>query len=58
MGVVVSGPVGKNGGIQHFSTACTLPGIKRTDKIIKLLSEHAAFATWTMHRIPPGYCNN
>ncbi len=53
MRVVVSGPIGKNGGIQQFSAAGTLPGIERTDKVIKLLSEHTAFATWTMHRIPP-----
>lgn len=53
MSVVVSGPIGKNGGIQQFSAACTLPSIERTYKIIKFLSEHAAFATWTMHRIPP-----
>jgi hypothetical protein len=53
MSVVVPGPIGKNGGIQQFSAAGTLPGIERTNKIIELLSEHAAFATWTMHRIPP-----
>jgi hypothetical protein len=53
MGVVIPGPIGKNGGIKQFSTAGAFPGIKRTDKIIKLLSEHATFATWTMHGIPP-----
>jgi hypothetical protein len=53
MSVIVPGPIGKNGGIQQFSAAGTLPGIERTDKIIKLLSEHAAFATWTMHRNLP-----
>jgi hypothetical protein len=57
MSIVVPSPIGKYGGIQQFSTAGTLPGIERTDKIIKLLSEHAASATWTMHGIPPDYCN-
>jgi hypothetical protein len=55
MRVVIPGPIGKNGGIQQFSTAGAFPGIKRANKIIKLLSEHATFATWTMHGIPPGY---
>jgi hypothetical protein len=53
MRVVVPGSIGKNGGIQKFSTAGTFPSIERTNKIIKLLSEHTAFATWTMHRILP-----
>jgi len=53
MSVIIPGPIGKNGGIKQFSAAGTLPGVERTDKIIKLLSEHAAFATWTMHKIPP-----
>ncbi len=53
MGIVVPGPIGKNGGIQQFSAAGTLPGIERTDKIVKFLCEHAAFATWTMHGILP-----
>jgi len=57
MSIVVPGPIGKNGGIQQFSAAGTLPCIERTDKIIKLLSEHATLATWTMHRIPPDYRN-
>jgi hypothetical protein len=57
MGVVVPGPVGKNCGIQQLSAAGTLPGIERTNKIIKLLGKHTTFATWTMHGIPPGYCN-
>jgi hypothetical protein len=53
MSVVVPGTIGKNGGIQQFPAAGALPGIERTDKIIKLLSKHSAFATWTMHSIPP-----
>ena len=53
MSIVAPGPIGKNGGIQQFSAAGTLPGIERADKIIKLLSEHATFATWTMHIILP-----
>jgi hypothetical protein len=53
MGVVVPGPIGKNGGVQQFSAAGAFPGIKRTDKIIKFLCEHTAFATWTMHGTPP-----
>ena len=57
MSVVVPGPIGKNGGIQQFPATGTLPSFERTDKIIELLSEHAAFATWTMHGIPPGYRN-
>ena len=55
--VVVPGTIGKNGRIQQFSAAGAFPGIERTDKIIKLLSEHAAFATRTMHGIPPDYRN-
>lgn len=52
MSVIVPGPIGKNSGIQHLSTAGALPGVERADKVIKLLSEHTAFATWTMHDIP------
>jgi hypothetical protein len=55
MSVIVSGPIDKYGGIQQFSTAGALPCIERADKIIKLLDEHAAFTTWTMHGDPPCY---
>jgi hypothetical protein len=58
MRVIIPCPIGENGGIQQFSTAGAFPGIERANKIIKLLSEHATFATWTMHGKPPGYCNN
>jgi hypothetical protein len=53
MGIIILGTIGKNGGIQKFSTAGAFPGIKRTDEIVKLFCEHTAFATWTMHGIPP-----
>ena len=53
MSIIVPGPIGKNGGIEQFSAAGTLPGIERADKVIKPLGKHAAFATRTMHSIPP-----
>jgi hypothetical protein len=53
MSVVIPRPIGQNGGIQQFSAAGAFPGIEGADKIIELFSEHATFATWTMHRIPP-----
>jgi hypothetical protein len=54
MGVIIPGPISKNSGIKQLSATGTLPGIERANKVIKLLSEHAAFTTWTMHEIPPG----
>lgn len=57
MRIVISGPIGKNGGIQQFSAAGAFPGVERTDKIVKLLGKHATFTTWTMHGIPPDYRN-
>ena len=57
MRVVISGPIGKNGGIQQFSATGAFPGVEGTDKIIKLLGKHTAFATRTMHGTPPGYRN-
>jgi hypothetical protein len=51
MGIVSAGPVGKDRWIQDFSTAGALPGIKGTDKIVKLLCEHAALAAWTLHTV-------
>jgi len=53
LGVVVPGPIGKNGRIQKLPATGTLPGIERADKIIKFLCEHAALTTWTMHNYPP-----
>ena len=53
MSIIIPGPIGNDSGIQQFSAAGTLPGIEGADKIIKFLSEHATFATWTMHGIPP-----
>jgi len=55
MRILVPGPIGKNGGIKQFSAARAFPGIKGTDKIIEFLGKHTAFATWTLHGIPPGY---
>jgi hypothetical protein len=45
--------IGKNGKIQHLTTASAFPCVKRADKIIEFLSKHAAFAAWTLHSIPP-----
>jgi hypothetical protein len=53
MSIVVASPVGKDRRIQHLPTAGAFPGIKGTDKVIKLLSEHAALAAWTLHNNPP-----
>jgi hypothetical protein len=53
MCVVVPGPIGKNGGIQHFPAAGAFPGVKGADKIIELLGKHSAFAARTMHNTPP-----
>jgi hypothetical protein len=50
--IIIPGSIGENGGIQKFSTTGAFPGIERTDEIVKLLCEHTAFATWTMHGIP------
>jgi hypothetical protein len=57
LSVVVPGPIGKDRGIQQFPAAGTFPGIKRANKIIEFFGEHATFATWTMHRIPPESCD-
>jgi hypothetical protein len=51
MGIVSAGPVGKDRWIQNLSTAGALPGIKGTDKIVKLLCEHAALAARTLHMV-------
>jgi hypothetical protein len=53
MCVIAAGSVGEYCGIQHLSTAGAFPGIKGTDKVIKLLGEHAALTTWTLHSNPP-----
>jgi len=53
MGIVATGPVGQYGRIQNLSAAGAFPGIKGTDKIKKFLSEHSAFAAWTLHNNPP-----
>jgi hypothetical protein len=53
MYIVIAGSVGKNRGIQYLPAAGAFPGIKGTDKIIELLSEHAAPAAWTFHNNPP-----
>jgi hypothetical protein len=58
MRIVISGPIGKDGGIKQFSATGAFPGVKRTDKIVKLLGKHATFTTRTMHGIPPDYQNN
>ena len=51
MCIVSASPVGKDRWIQDLSTAGALPGIKGTDKIVELLSEHAALAAWTLHMV-------
>jgi hypothetical protein len=51
--IIVFSSVGQNGGVQKFTTAGAFPGIKRADEVIKFFGKHAAFATWTMHTIPP-----
>jgi hypothetical protein len=51
--IVAAGPVGKDCRIQHLPAACALPGIKGTDKVIKLLGKHTAFAAWALHGNPP-----
>jgi len=53
MGIVTARPVGYDSRIQKLTTAGTLPGIKGTDKIIKLLGKHSASAAWTLHGNPP-----
>jgi hypothetical protein len=53
MCVIAAGSVGEYCGIQHLSTTGAFPGIKGTDKVIKLLGEHAALTTWTLHSNPP-----
>jgi hypothetical protein len=53
MCIVAAGPVGKDRRIKHLSTTGTFPGIKGTDEVIKLLSEHTTLAAWTLHGNPP-----
>jgi hypothetical protein len=45
--------IGKNGGIQHLTTASAFPCIERADEIVEFLGKHAALAAWTLHNIPP-----
>ena len=53
MHVVATRPIGKNGGIQHLTTASAFPCIERADEIVEFLGKHAAPAAWTLHNIPP-----
>ena len=47
--IIVPGPVAQDGRVQNFTTTCAFPGVKGPDKIVELLSEHAAFASRTFH---------
>jgi hypothetical protein len=53
MSIVAAGSVGQDSRIQHFSAAGAFPGIKGTDKVIKLLCEHTTLAALTLHNNPP-----
>ncbi len=53
MCIVAASSVGEDRRVQQFPTAGAFPGIKRTDKVIKLLSKHTALAAWTLHGNPP-----
>jgi hypothetical protein len=53
MHVLATRPIGKNGGIQHLTTASAFPCIERADEIVEFLGKHAALAAWTLHNIPP-----
>ena len=46
-------PVGQNSGIEQFTAAGAFPGIKRSDKVVILLSEHSPSTLWTLHNNPP-----
>ena len=47
--VVIAGAIGKNRGVNHFTTGTTLPGIESTDEIIILVGIHTAFALGAFH---------
>lgn len=49
MQIIISCPVSKNCRIEQLPTTGAFPRIKGTDKIIKFLDEHSAFAARTMH---------
>ena len=53
VGVVTACPVHQDGRVKQLATTGTLPGFKRTDKIIKFFGEHATLAAWTLHINPP-----
>jgi hypothetical protein len=52
MSVIIPGSIGKYRRIHKLSATGAFPSIKRTDKIIKLLYEHSAFTSWTVHNFP------
>jgi hypothetical protein len=54
MSIVIPGPIGKDGRIKKLPATGAFPGIEGANKIIVFFSEHATFATWTMHGDPPG----